>query len=34
LLNVAAAQVAFGVLTALPKIGDLYDGSFAAAAAR
>jgi NitT/TauT family transport system substrate-binding protein len=34
LLNVAQAQVAFGVLTALPKIGDLYDGSFAAAAAR
>jgi NitT/TauT family transport system substrate-binding protein len=34
LLNVARAQVAFGVLTALPKIGDLYDGSFAAAAAR
>jgi NitT/TauT family transport system substrate-binding protein len=32
LLNVARAQVAFGVLTALPKIGDLYDGSFAAAA--
>ena len=32
LLNVARAQVAFGVLTTLPKIGDLYDGSFAAAA--
>jgi NitT/TauT family transport system substrate-binding protein len=34
LLNVAQAQVAFGVLTALPKIGDLYDGSFAAAVGR
>jgi NitT/TauT family transport system substrate-binding protein len=34
LLNVARAQMAFGVLSAMPKIGDLYDGSFAAAAAR
>jgi NitT/TauT family transport system substrate-binding protein len=34
LLNVARAQVAFGVLTEMPKIGDIYDGSFAAAAAR
>jgi ABC-type nitrate/sulfonate/bicarbonate transport system substrate-binding protein len=34
LLNVARAQVAFGVLTEVPKIGDIYDGSFAAAAAR
>jgi NitT/TauT family transport system substrate-binding protein len=34
LLNVAQAQVAFGVLTTLPKIADLYDGSFAAAAGR
>ncbi len=34
LLNVARAQVAFGVLTELPKIGDLYDGSFAAALGR
>jgi NitT/TauT family transport system substrate-binding protein len=34
LLNVAQAQVAFGVLTEVPKIGDIYDGSFAAAAAR
>jgi hypothetical protein len=31
---VARAQVAFGVLTEMPKIGDIYDGSFAAAAAR
>jgi NitT/TauT family transport system substrate-binding protein len=34
LLNVAKAQVAFGALTAVPKIGDLYDGSFAAALGR
>jgi NitT/TauT family transport system substrate-binding protein len=34
LLNVAQAQVAFGVLTTLPKYGDLYDGSFVAAMAR
>jgi NitT/TauT family transport system substrate-binding protein len=34
LLNVARAQVAFGALTAMPKIGDLYDGSFSAALGR
>jgi NitT/TauT family transport system substrate-binding protein len=34
LLNVAQAQVAFGVLTTLPKLGDIYDPSFVAAIAR
>ena len=34
LLNVARAQVAFGALTEVPKIGDLYDGSFVAALGR
>jgi NitT/TauT family transport system substrate-binding protein len=34
LMNVARAQVAFGALTELPKLSDLYDGSFAAALGR
>jgi ABC-type nitrate/sulfonate/bicarbonate transport system substrate-binding protein len=34
LLAVANAQVEFGALPAAPKIADLYDGSFAAAAVR